>query len=144
MYRWKQAGLVPGCISVSFPRLHSLLSIHSTLLPRNVCLPFCSILRMPVEKHQRTLSFQVRHKLRNTHLRRYCHIHMDMVFAYPPVNQGHLFHLAQLLDDFHQIFLRFPIHYFPSVFWDKYYMIGAIPSCVCYTLIIHFGYLLCF
>lgn len=31
--------LVPGCISVLFPRLHSLLSTHNTLLPRNVCLP---------------------------------------------------------------------------------------------------------
>lgn len=31
--------LVPECISVLFPRLHSLLSTHNTLLPRNVCLP---------------------------------------------------------------------------------------------------------
>ena len=33
---------VLGCILESFPRLHSLLSPHSTLVPRNVCLPIWS------------------------------------------------------------------------------------------------------
>lgn len=60
--------LVLVCIFVLFLRSHFLLSSHNILVPTDVCTPFCPYLWMPVLKHERTLPFQIWHKLRYAHL----------------------------------------------------------------------------
>ena len=62
---------------------------------------------------------------------------MNVIHTYLPIYQLYLFHLAQFFDYFNQIFLRFSIHDLSPILWNKHYMIGAIPSRMCYTLIVH-------
>ena len=83
-----------------------------------------------IKDHQGTFSFQVSHKLRHTQIRWNTYQHMNVVRTSLCFQYFYLFQIAQLTQDFSDIFFDLSIDYLTTIFGHKYNVILAFPGCV--------------
>ena len=53
------------------------------------------------------------------------------------IPQTYALHLSQFRNDLYQVFFVLPVHDLPSVLRYKHNMVGAIPSSMLYTPVVH-------
>ena len=88
-------------------------------------------IRMSVEYHERTFSFQISHKVRYIYIRRDAHQHMYMIRTCFCFMYFYSFHFAQFPQYLSYICFYLPVYNLPSILRGKYYMVLAIPLRMC-------------
>ena len=117
------ANIFPNCRFVDIADSRNVISS----CPKVTISPLWPVLWMPVKNHQAAFPLQVCHDIRNTQLRWYSQVHMDMIHANLAFNKVDLLHFAKFPKDFSYLHFHFSIHNLSPILRNEDYMVCAIP-----------------